>query len=110
MDKIKNDFPNKYNRDATLKDLAIIYTKGPGGGEKFIRDYSLLDRPENKLLNTYVNNVMNTSKVLEGIPELQEGGTPWGGATGTIYEEPSGPKPVQQQMINAFDVFITLFT
>ena len=36
------------------------------------------------------------------VPELQEGGTPWGGATGTIYKEPSGPKPVQQQMINAF--------
>ena len=36
------------------------------------------------------------------VPELQEGGTPWGGATGTIYEEPSGPKPLQQQMINAF--------
>ena len=39
---------------------------------------------------------------LSNVPELQEGGTPWGGATGTIYEEPSGPKPLQQQMINAF--------
>ncbi len=36
------------------------------------------------------------------VPKLQEGGTPWGGATGTLYEEPSGPKPLQQQMINAF--------
>ena len=39
---------------------------------------------------------------LSNVPELQEGGTPWGGATGTIYEEPSGPTPLQQQMINAF--------
>tara|TARA_R100001443_G_scaffold40328_1_gene53783 strand:+ start:347 stop:1390 length:1044 start_codon:yes stop_codon:yes gene_type:complete len=102
MDKIKNDFPNKYGRDATLKDIAIIYTKGPGGATKFIRDYSLLNTAENSLLNTYVNNVLETAESIEGIPELQEGGTSWGGATGTIYEEPSGPKPLQQQMINAF--------
>tara|TARA_R100001082_G_scaffold96794_2_gene64447 strand:- start:41 stop:2185 length:2145 start_codon:yes stop_codon:yes gene_type:complete len=102
MDKIKKGFPNKYGRDATLKDIAIIYTKGPGGATKFINDYSLLNKAENSLLNTYVNNVLETAESIEGVPELQEGGTPWGGSTGTIYEEPSGPKPLQQQTIANF--------
>ena len=103
LESLNQRFERNNKRKPTIEESALLYTEGYKGGMKYIEGEK--DWRESTKLNVYIPNVLKAHTALtvkDSVINFEEGGTPWGGATGTIYEEPSGPKPLQQQMINAF--------
>tara|TARA_B100001250_G_scaffold149524_1_gene128116 strand:+ start:1943 stop:3643 length:1701 start_codon:yes stop_codon:yes gene_type:complete len=103
LESLNQRFERNNKRKPTIEESALLYTEGYKGGMKYIEGEK--NWRESTKLKVYIPNVLKAYTALtvkDSAINFEEGGTPWGGATGTIYEEPSGPKPLQQQMINAF--------
>lgn len=103
LESLNQRFERNNKRKPTIEESALLYTEGYKGGMKYIEGEK--DWRESTKLKVYIPNVLKAYTALtvkDSAINFEEGGTPWGGATGTIYKEPSGPKPLQQQMINAF--------
>ena len=107
LEYLNKRFERNNKRKPTIIESATMYNQGYGGAKPYIADPSTY--ANNKLLNTYINNVSGVNKAIT-IPGRNQGGIttePWGGANGSLYgaptnREPAAPLNVQEQTKQVF--------
>ena len=108
LEYLNKRFERNNKRKPTIIESATMYNQGYGGAKPYIADPSTY--ANNKLLNTYINNVSGVNKAIT-IPGRNQGGIttePWGGANGSLYgaptnREPAAPLNVQEQTKQVFN-------
>ena len=108
LEYLNKRFERNNKRKPTIIESATMYNQGYGGAKPYIANPSTY--ANNKLLNTYINNVSGINKAIT-IPGRNQGGIttePWGGANGSLYgaptnREPAAPLNVQEQTKQVFN-------